>query len=118
MQAGGSSFDWFFLAMAHWRLGDKDEARMWFDRAVEWMAIGSQRRRAPPVSRGGASDADACRWRVSLSAPHAARSKRALSVDRAVTGGTEITLQLAPLKREDAPICGGNFDNHVGLLGQ
>ena len=37
MQAGGSSFDWFFLAMAHRRLGDRDEARMWFDRAVQWM---------------------------------------------------------------------------------
>jgi tetratricopeptide (TPR) repeat protein len=34
--AGGDGFDWFFLAMAHWRLGDRDEARMWFDRAVEW----------------------------------------------------------------------------------
>jgi serine/threonine protein kinase/tetratricopeptide (TPR) repeat protein len=37
MQAGGSSFDWFFLAMAHWRLGDPNTARTWFERAVEWM---------------------------------------------------------------------------------
>jgi tetratricopeptide (TPR) repeat protein len=37
LQAGGSSFDWFFLAMAHWRLGDCDKARTWFDRAVTWM---------------------------------------------------------------------------------
>ena len=37
MQGGGTSFDWFFLAMAHWRLGDRDEARNCFDRAVEWM---------------------------------------------------------------------------------
>ncbi len=35
--AGGSSFDWFFLAMAHWRLGEREQARMWFDRAVRWM---------------------------------------------------------------------------------
>ena len=37
MQAGGTSMDWFFLAMAHWRLGDRDKARIWFDRAVQWM---------------------------------------------------------------------------------
>ena len=23
--------------MTHWRLGDKPEARRWYDRAVEWM---------------------------------------------------------------------------------
>jgi len=34
---GGNSFDWFFLAMAHWQLGAKDEARKWYDNAVEWM---------------------------------------------------------------------------------
>jgi WD40 repeat protein len=27
----------FFLAMAHWQLGDKDEARQWYDQVVEWM---------------------------------------------------------------------------------
>jgi len=27
----------FFLAMAHWQLGQKDEARQWYDKAVEWM---------------------------------------------------------------------------------
>ena len=37
MHAGGDSFDWFFLAMAHRRLGDRDDSRMWFDRAVQWM---------------------------------------------------------------------------------
>jgi serine/threonine protein kinase/Tfp pilus assembly protein PilF len=36
LRSGGNSFDWFFLAMAHWRLGDRDEARAWFDRAVQW----------------------------------------------------------------------------------
>jgi WD40 repeat protein/tetratricopeptide (TPR) repeat protein len=34
---GGDSFDWFFLAMAHWQLGNKDEARKWYDQAVQWM---------------------------------------------------------------------------------
>src|SRR5262249_4268720 len=27
----------FFLAMAHWRLGNKSDARKWYDRGVEWM---------------------------------------------------------------------------------
>jgi tetratricopeptide (TPR) repeat protein len=27
----------FFRAMAHWQLGQKDEARQWYDKAVEWM---------------------------------------------------------------------------------
>jgi len=31
------SFNGFFLAMAHWRLGDKDEARRWYDDAIAWM---------------------------------------------------------------------------------
>lgn len=34
---GGDANDWYFLAMAHWRLGEKDEARKWFDRADAWM---------------------------------------------------------------------------------
>jgi serine/threonine protein kinase/WD40 repeat protein/Tfp pilus assembly protein PilF len=27
----------FFLAMAHWQQGDRETARNWFDRAVEWL---------------------------------------------------------------------------------
>jgi tetratricopeptide (TPR) repeat protein len=27
----------FFLAMAHWRLGDQEQARRWYDRALQWM---------------------------------------------------------------------------------
>src|SRR5262249_38587167 len=37
LRAGGNSYDWLFLAMAHWRLGDRNEARTWFDRAVQEM---------------------------------------------------------------------------------
>jgi tetratricopeptide (TPR) repeat protein len=37
LRQGGHSFDWFFLAMAHWRLGNHHEARRWFDKAIEWM---------------------------------------------------------------------------------
>jgi tetratricopeptide (TPR) repeat protein len=34
---GGDIYDWFFLAMTHWQLAHKEEARKWFDKAVEWM---------------------------------------------------------------------------------
>ena len=34
---GGDGSDWFFLAMAHWQLGDKPQARSWYDKAVPWM---------------------------------------------------------------------------------
>jgi tetratricopeptide (TPR) repeat protein len=37
LRKGGNSFDWFFLAMAHWHLGDKDEALKWYVQGVEWM---------------------------------------------------------------------------------
>jgi tetratricopeptide (TPR) repeat protein len=37
LRKGGDSFDFFFLAMAHWQLGEKDKARAWYDRAVAWM---------------------------------------------------------------------------------
>ena len=48
LSSGGDSLDWIFLAMAHWKLGDKEqdekarrqhkeEARRWYDKAVKWM---------------------------------------------------------------------------------
>jgi eukaryotic-like serine/threonine-protein kinase len=37
LRNGGDSYDWFFLAMAHWQLGEKESARQWFDEAVQWM---------------------------------------------------------------------------------
>ena len=37
LRAGGDSIDWFFLAMARWQLGDKEQAGAWYDRAVQWM---------------------------------------------------------------------------------
>jgi serine/threonine protein kinase/tetratricopeptide (TPR) repeat protein len=33
---GGDASDRFFLAMAHWRLGDKEQARQFYDQAVQW----------------------------------------------------------------------------------
>ena len=34
---GGTAWDSFFLAMAHWQLDEKDEARQRYDQAVGWM---------------------------------------------------------------------------------
>jgi serine/threonine protein kinase/Flp pilus assembly protein TadD len=34
---GGDSSEWFFLAMACWQLGNKQDARKWYDQAIEWM---------------------------------------------------------------------------------
>ncbi len=36
LRHGGDAHDWFFVAMSHWRLDHKDEARQWYDKAVEW----------------------------------------------------------------------------------
>jgi Tfp pilus assembly protein PilF len=36
---GGNGFDWLFLAMAQWQLGQRDQARHWYDRAAQWMEI-------------------------------------------------------------------------------
>jgi tetratricopeptide (TPR) repeat protein len=37
LSQAGAAFDYFFLAMAHWKLGDKAEAKKRYDHAVEWM---------------------------------------------------------------------------------
>jgi serine/threonine protein kinase/tetratricopeptide (TPR) repeat protein len=37
LRQGGGPAEWFILAMAHWQLGSKDEARTWYDRSVGWM---------------------------------------------------------------------------------
>ena len=37
LRQGGDGNDWFFLAMAHWQLGEKEQAHKWFDQAVQWM---------------------------------------------------------------------------------
>jgi tetratricopeptide (TPR) repeat protein len=38
LEGGGGSREWFVLAMAHWQLGNNDEARQWYDKAVDRMA--------------------------------------------------------------------------------
>jgi hypothetical protein len=32
-----TSWQWFYLSMSHWQLGDQHEARQYYDRAVTWM---------------------------------------------------------------------------------
>jgi serine/threonine protein kinase/tetratricopeptide (TPR) repeat protein len=34
---GGDANDWLPLAIAHWQLAHREEARKWYDRAVQWM---------------------------------------------------------------------------------
>jgi hypothetical protein len=36
LKNSGNGYDFFFLAMAHWKLENKAEARIWYDRGVEW----------------------------------------------------------------------------------
>jgi serine/threonine protein kinase len=37
LRKASEATDLFFLAMATWHLGDKDQARKWYDKAVAWM---------------------------------------------------------------------------------
>jgi serine/threonine protein kinase/Tfp pilus assembly protein PilF len=37
LRKGGDGHDWFFLAMAQWQLGDKDQGVAMYNRAVSWM---------------------------------------------------------------------------------
>ena len=34
---GGTAQDWFFLAAVHHHRGDTSQARLWYDRAVDWV---------------------------------------------------------------------------------
>ena len=36
LSGGGQVRDWLFLAMTHWRLEEKQEARQWYDKAAKW----------------------------------------------------------------------------------
>ena len=37
LNSGGHAWDWFFLAMARWRLGENDAALRCYQKAVAWM---------------------------------------------------------------------------------
>jgi tetratricopeptide (TPR) repeat protein len=36
LKQSGDAYDWFFLAMSHWQLGEREKAKKYFDQAVEW----------------------------------------------------------------------------------
>lgn len=36
LRDGGEAWDWFYLAMAQWQLGQQEEARKWFAQGVAW----------------------------------------------------------------------------------
>ena len=46
LRSGGDGADHFFLAMAYERLGDRKQARIWYDKAVQWMDKRSPRMEA------------------------------------------------------------------------
>jgi hypothetical protein len=46
LRSGGDPTDYFFLAMAHERLGNRKQARTWYDKAIQWMDTHSHRRQA------------------------------------------------------------------------
>jgi serine/threonine protein kinase/tetratricopeptide (TPR) repeat protein len=58
LRNGGDSFDWFFVAMTHWQLGEKAKARQWLDRAVERMWLNEElwRFRAEAAALMGVGD--------------------------------------------------------------
>jgi len=54
LRSGGDPYDWLFLAMAHWQLGERDEARRWYDKSADWM---ESRKPDDPVLRGVRAEA-------------------------------------------------------------
>ncbi len=56
LRQGGDACDGFFLAMAHEKLGNRAEARTWYDRAVAWM------------DKNQPKDAELCRFRAEAAA--------------------------------------------------
>jgi tetratricopeptide (TPR) repeat protein len=62
---GGFWFDWFFLAMAHWQLGHKEEARKWYDQAIRWLE-----REKQELSRKKPQEAQYRRYRAEAAEVH------------------------------------------------
>jgi uncharacterized protein HemY len=54
----GDSLSGFFLAMAHWQFGNKDQARQWYDQARAWMEQGQPTNRAEAAQLIGVGKKD------------------------------------------------------------
>jgi tetratricopeptide (TPR) repeat protein len=53
---GGYGQSWFFLALAEWQVGHKEEARRWYDKAVQWAEkYGPQNEELPALRAEAAS---------------------------------------------------------------
>ena len=37
LNKGNNGWDCFFLAMASWQLGERDQASLWYEKGVQWM---------------------------------------------------------------------------------
>jgi tetratricopeptide (TPR) repeat protein len=53
---GRTSYDDFFLAMSHWQLGERPEARRLYDQAVQWMEKNRPRNEELRRFRGEAAE--------------------------------------------------------------
>jgi tetratricopeptide (TPR) repeat protein len=63
--AGGDAYDWFFLAMAWWQKGDKERARSWYDKAVQWMEKNPSPHETPRLRPGTTASSSADPYRGS-----------------------------------------------------
>jgi tetratricopeptide (TPR) repeat protein/serine/threonine protein kinase len=40
---GGSAWQWFYIAMAHWKLGHKEKAHSWYYQSIDWVERGHEK---------------------------------------------------------------------------
>jgi tetratricopeptide (TPR) repeat protein len=59
LRQGGDWYDWFFLAMAHWRLSHKEEAQRWYDQTIAWLEKNQDK-----LARNKPKHAQFCRFRA------------------------------------------------------
>ena len=36
---GSDPYDWLFVAMCHWRLGDETQAKEWLEKSDRWLSV-------------------------------------------------------------------------------
>ena len=55
---GLPSFEWFYLAMSHWQLGERKQARRAYERAIEFMEAYEADKEVARLQRGSREDAE------------------------------------------------------------